>query len=88
MGASARILSWARMRHMYRGFFTTYFYLNYEKYQSSAVTADGPPPTQALGGFHDIITGANGAYTALPGYDYTTGLGTFNISVMNAEMRL
>jgi subtilase family serine protease len=88
MGASARILSWARMRHIYRGFMTTYFYLNYEKYQSSAVTVDGPPPTQALGGFHDIITGANGAYTALPGYDYTTGLGTFDISVMNAEMRL
>jgi len=39
-----------------------------------------------LGGFHDIITGGNGAYTAFPGYDYTTGLGTFDISVMNAQI--
>lgn len=28
------------------------------------------------GGFHDILAGANGFYTALPGWDYTTGLGT------------
>jgi subtilase family serine protease len=29
------------------------------------------------GGYHDIVVGANGLYTALPGYDLTTGLGTF-----------
>jgi subtilase family serine protease len=29
------------------------------------------------GGFHDIIIGNNGLYSALPGYDLNTGLGTF-----------
>ncbi len=38
------------------------------------------PGTYPQGGYHDIIAGANGLYTALPGYDYTTGLGTFSIS--------
>lgn len=37
-------------------------------------------------GFHDIILGANGLYTALPGYDLTTGLGTFDISKFNAAL--
>jgi pseudomonalisin len=37
-------------------------------------------------GFHDIILGANGLYTALPGYDYTTGLGSFDISAYNATL--
>ncbi len=66
----------------------TYFYRDYIHNQNGATTVNGPPPTQALGGFHDIITGANGAYTALPGYDYTTGLGTLDISVMNSQIRL
>ena len=35
------------------------------------------PPTYPKGGFHDIIVGSNTLYTALPGYDLTTGLGTF-----------
>jgi hypothetical protein len=39
-----------------------------------------------MGGFHDILTGSNGSYTALPGYDYTTGLGSFDIGVMNAQI--
>ncbi len=31
------------------------------------------------GGFHDITVGSNGIYPATPGYDLTTGLGTFII---------
>jgi len=72
----------------HRGFMANYFYRDYIHNQSSAATVNGPPPTQALGGFHDIITGANGAYTALPGYDYTTGLGTLDVSVMNDQIAL
>jgi len=63
-----------------------WLYRNYIAYQNSATTVTGPPPTQALGGFHDIITGGNGLYTALPGYDYTTGLGTLDIAVMGTEL--
>ncbi len=34
-------------------------------------------------GFHDIIVGNNGLYFATPGWDYTTGLGSFDISLIN-----
>ncbi len=43
---------------------------------------DGPSQTLPMlyqlpgGDFHDITTGSNGAYTAGPGYDLVTGLGT------------
>ena len=83
MGAYARILS-AHLNEL--GFAAPLLYANYLKYQNSATTVNGQPPTQALGGFHDIITGGNGAYTALPGYDYTTGLGTIDLTVMNAQI--
>jgi pseudomonalisin len=39
-------------------------------------------PTSATG-FHDIIAGTNGTWVATPGWDYTTGLGTFDVAVMN-----
>ena len=34
------------------------------------------PGSYPKGGFHDITLGANGLYTAVPGYDLTTGLGS------------
>jgi pseudomonalisin len=83
MGSYARILS-AHTNTL--GFAAPLFYTNYLRNQNAATTVNGPPPTQALGGFHDIITGGNGAYTAAPGYDYTTGLGTLDISLMNAQI--
>ncbi|HEV2644383.1 MAG TPA: S53 family peptidase [Candidatus Elarobacter sp.] len=83
MGSYARILSWTVNM---LGYAPPWFYRNYLQNQNSATTVNGPPPTQALGGFHDIITGANGAFTALPGYDYTTGLGTLDIRVMSDEI--
>ena len=83
MGAYARLMSAHRN---VLGFAAPLFYQDYLANQNSATTVTGPPPTQALGGFHDIITGGNGAYTALPGYDYTTGLGTLDITVMNSQI--
>ena len=83
MGAFGRILS-AHANQL--GFAAPLFYRNYLQNQNSATTVTGPPPTQALGGFHDIITGGNGLYTALPGYDYTTGLGTLDIALMNGQI--
>jgi pseudomonalisin/xanthomonalisin len=38
----------------------------------------------SVSGFHDVILGTNGLYLATPGYDDTTGLGTFDISAVNA----
>ncbi len=49
--------------------------------------ATAEPSAASPTGFHDIILGANGLYTALPGFDLTTGLGTFDISAMNAAIK-
>jgi subtilase family serine protease len=40
--------------------------------------------TRPVDGFHDVLTGANWLYTALPNYDLTTGLGTFDVTAKNA----
>jgi subtilase family serine protease len=42
----------------------------------------GPPPS--VSGFHDIIGGCNGAYCAIPGWDYVTGLGSFDVAGISA----
>lgn len=48
--------------------------------------ATGIPSPASPAGFHDIIVGANGLYTDLPGYDYVTGLGTFDIAKYNVAL--
>lgn len=45
-----------------------------------ASSAGGPNTLPSTGPFNDVVLGSNGAYTALPGWDYTTGLGSWNIS--------
>ena len=45
------------------------------------------PGSYPEGGFHDIIVGANGFYTALPGWDYTTGLGSLWVSELAADLK-
>jgi hypothetical protein len=44
----------------------------------------GPTPSSPY--FNDVILGANGYGVALPGYDYTTGLGSWDIYVVNQEI--
>jgi pseudomonalisin len=46
----------------------------------------GPPETELIGGFHDVLQGTNGAYTALPKYDYTTGLGSIDVAQLDATL--
>jgi pseudomonalisin len=41
------------------------------------LATSGPPATSPY--FNDVTIGSNGLYTALPGYDYITGLGSFDI---------
>ena len=79
MGVYARMLS----AHPGLGFAGPHFYRNYQSYEGGETLVQGPPPTESYGGFHDIITGPNGIYTAAPGYDYTTGVGTFDITALN-----
>jgi pseudomonalisin len=40
-------------------------------------------PTLTSPYFNDVILGTNGLYTALPGYDYVTGLGSWDIYEIN-----
>ncbi len=41
-----------------------------------------PALTAPLAGFNDIDYGTNGLYPALPGYDLTTGMGSFDLNAM------
>ncbi len=68
------------------GFAPPRFYKIYKMYPASSGTLVGPPPTQKVGGFHDIIVGtnANPVCTAIPRWDCATGLGSFDVLATNA----
>ncbi len=55
--------------------------------QSTPQQIAGPPETELIGPFHDILQGTNGLYTALPKYDYTTGLGSIDVARLQAALR-
>ncbi|HTD36804.1 MAG TPA: S53 family peptidase [Candidatus Limnocylindrales bacterium] len=63
--------------------------LLYKTYASSTPQeiSGGPPATELIGPFHDVLQGTNGLYTALPKYDYTTGLGSIDIAKLYAALR-
>ncbi len=80
--------SWARIQteHGNRlGFAAPIFYKNYAASTASSPIV-GPPATRRTGGFHDILSGSNGDYSALPGYDYASGLGSLDIAPLEAEI--
>lgn len=66
------------------GFGAPLFYRIYTNNPNSSAASAGPPPTSLVGGFHDVLSGTNGGYSALPRYDYTTGLGSFDVLKTNA----
>ena len=66
------------------GFGAVALYKIYAQNPNASQTSLGPAPTQLVGGFHDILGGSNGAYTSKPRYDYTTGLGSFDVAKTNA----
>jgi subtilase family serine protease len=58
--------------------------LYYAYYAAGGQNPPTPGPgqtTQLIGGFHDILLGADGYYSALPGFDLTTGMGTFDVGL-------
>ncbi len=76
--------SWARIESTHGnklGFASPLFY----KLAQGLNTSTPAPPSVV--GFHDIIAGTNGAYAATPGWDYTTGIGSFDISAANALLK-
>jgi subtilase family serine protease len=63
--------SWARIESAHKGklgFAAPLFYQ----------LANGAP-TLSSPDFNDVLTGGNGLFTALPGYDFVTGVGSFDI---------
>lgn len=83
VGAFARLQS---AHNNALGFAAIPLYHVYATNPSATELSGGPPPTQLRGGFHDILSGSNGQYQVTPGYDYVTGLGTIDISKMNATI--
>jgi subtilase family serine protease len=70
--------SWARLQAAHGecyGFAAPIFYATFGQ----------PYLTSALD-FHDIILGDNVVYPATPGWDYTTGLGSFDIATVNGAL--
>ncbi|MGH9297857.1 MAG: S53 family peptidase [Acidimicrobiales bacterium] len=51
----------------------------------NVVNSTGAAPVEPAG-FHDIVLGTNGFWTALPGYDFTTGIGSFETGVLNRKI--
>lgn len=72
--------AWARLQTSYGntlGFAGPRLYAGYPAFG----TPPGEPTglTQKVDGFNDVLTGANGLYTSLPYFDFTTGLGTLDL---------
>ncbi len=78
---------WAHMLSLNRslGFAAPVLYRNFASHAAGAQQT-GPPPWQPDGGFHDVLVGGDGMYAALPGYDYTTGLGSFDVNVLRSQL--
>ncbi len=53
---------------------------------AAGATSSAFPPTRQYGPYHDLLVGANGSYSALPGYDYTTGLGSVDVGALAAAV--
>lgn len=47
-----------------------------------------PAPTSrnATAGFHDVTLGTNGLFVATPGWDFTTGIGSFDLAHLNQQL--
>ncbi|HZT14235.1 MAG TPA: S53 family peptidase [Candidatus Baltobacteraceae bacterium] len=67
------------------GFAPPHLYSNFANNKAGSQVT-GPPPWQPDGAFHDILVGANPAYTALPGYDYVTGLGSLDALLASQQL--
>jgi subtilase family serine protease len=76
---------WTRLQSSHGnrlGFASPVLYRLYKKAQ-----AGSPLPPSAVPGFHDVLFGVNGTYSAAPGWDYTTGLGSWDVTKLSAALR-
>jgi subtilase family serine protease len=64
------------------GFVVPKLYALYTKAQAGSLL-----PPSSVPGFHDVIAGVNGTYTATPGWDYTTGLGSYDVAKLSQALK-
>jgi pseudomonalisin len=78
---------WARMLqvHPALSFAAPQLYKEFTSNTAGATTSV-QPVTRPVGGFHDVLVGANGLFTALPSYDYITGLGSLDVGVTSQKL--
>jgi subtilase family serine protease len=72
--------AWARLQTSYGnvlGFAAPRLYAGYPAFGTAPKNPAGL--TQQVDGFNDVLTGTDGLYTALPDYDFTTGLGSLDV---------
>jgi subtilase family serine protease len=77
--------AWARMQSKFAnklGFAAPRLYASYPDFG----TTPNPPATttELVDGLNDVLVGANGLYTSLPYYDFTTGMGSLDIAAKEA----
>lgn len=75
--------SWARVQSAHGnrlGDAAINFYRLYNAVNTSQASRNPVP------GFHDIVAGVNGAYSATPGWDFTTGIGSLNIAALDKAL--
>jgi subtilase family serine protease len=74
---------WTRIQSSHSGtlgFASPKLYGYYVANGGSAVSA------ATAAGFHDVVLGGNGTYVATPGWDYTTGLGSWDVAALSAAL--
>ncbi len=72
--------AWARLQTSYDntlGFAAMRLYAGYPPFGTPPEDRKGA--TQKIDGFNDVLAGANGLYTSLPYFDFTTGMGTLDV---------
>lgn len=79
---------WARVlqaRGIATGYAAPLLYHNYVA-NSPGSPSVGPPPTRTYGAYHDVLVGANGLYTALPAWDFVTGMGSPDVGMLISHL--
>jgi subtilase family serine protease len=89
---------WTRIQGVHRnklGVASIRFYGVFDKANPGQTTTTpigtqitGPTePANAVPGFRDVVLGSDGLFTAAPGYDYTTGIGTPLVATLSKELK-
>jgi len=71
--------AWARLQSSYGNILGFAAPRLYAGYPAAGTTGNPTGLTQKVDGFNDVLTGTDGLYTALPNYDFTTGLGSLDL---------